>query len=128
VETGFWSKLSATIDLGFNLTKASNLQQYNAAATMGYKSAQWTYRATYQQNRSQQDDVDPVRRTEVNANADYALRNGVFFGAGLNFLSNTEQLLDLRTTGNAGVGYYIVRNNHMYWQTFISTLNLTADY
>jgi len=121
VETGFWSKLSATIDLGFNLTKASNLQQYNAAATVGYKSAQWTYRATYQQNRSQQDEVDPVRRTEVNANADYALRNGVFFGAGLNFLSNTEQLLDLRTTGYLGVGYYIVRNNHMYWQTFIGS-------
>jgi hypothetical protein len=121
VETGFWSKLSATIDLGFNLTKASNLQQYNAAAMLGYKSAQWTYRVTYQQNRSEQDDVDPVRRTEVNAKADYALRNGVFFGGGLNFLSNTEQLLDLRTTGNLGVGYYIVRNNHMYWQTFIGS-------
>ncbi|MCZ4409803.1 DUF481 domain-containing protein [Cryomorphaceae bacterium 1068] len=117
VDTGFWSKLSASIDLGFNLTKASNLQQFNASTTVGYKSAQWTYRVTYQQNRSEQDDVDPVRRTEVNANADYALHNGIFFGAGVNFLSNTEQLLDLRTTGSAGVGYYLVRNNEMYWQS-----------
>jgi len=119
VDTGFWSKLSATIDLGFNLTKASNLKQYNASAMLGYQSTQWTYRATYQQNRSEQDDVDPVKRTEGNFNANYALRSGIFFGAGLNLLSNTEQRLDLRVTGSTGGGYYIVRNNHMYWNVFL---------
>lgn len=119
IDSGFWSKFSASIDLGFSLTKASNLRQYNASANLGYTSTQWTFRGTYRQVRSQQDDVVPVRRTEASLNADYALRNGIFFGAGLNFLSNTEQLLDLRTTGQVGSGYYIFRNNHMYWQTFL---------
>jgi hypothetical protein len=119
VDSGFWSKVSASIDLGFSLTKASNLRQYNALADVGYNSAQWKFKTNYQQVRSEQDDVSPVRRTEVNVNGDYALRNGVFFGAGLNFLSNTEQLLDLRTTGYVGSGYYMIRNNNMYWQSFL---------
>lgn len=119
VDSGFWSKISASIDLGFSLTKASNLKQYNASANVGYNSSQWTFKGNYRQVNSQQDDVDPVKRAEGSLNADYALRNGVFFGAGLNFLSNTEQRLDLRTTGYLGSGYYLIRNNHLYWQGFL---------
>jgi len=119
IDPDFWSKLSASIDLGFSLTKASNLRQFNTSANIGFNSTQWTMKATYRQVRSQQDDVDPIRRIDGGANADYALRNGVFFGAGLSFLSNTEQLLDLRTTGFVGSGYYFVRNNNLYWQSFL---------
>jgi len=119
IENGFWSNISASIDLGFSLTKASNLRQYNASANLGYNSAQWTFKGNYRQVRSQQDEVSTVRRTEASISADYALRNGIFFGGGLNFLSNTEQLLDLRTTGHVGSGYYLIRNNQMYWQAFL---------
>ncbi|MGB6035512.1 MAG: DUF481 domain-containing protein, partial [Cryomorphaceae bacterium] len=119
VNSGFWSKVSASVDLGFSLTEASNLQQFNTSANLGYNSAQWSFKGSYRQVRSEQDEVDPVRRIDGNVNADYALRNGVFFGAGINFLSNTEQLLDLRTTGTVGAGYYIARNNHMYWNGFL---------
>lgn len=128
IDSGFWSKMSASVDIGFSLTKASNLRQYNALANVGYNSAQWKFKTDYQQVRSEQDDVSPVRRTEVNVNGDYALRNGIFFGAGLNFLSNTEQLLDLRTTGYVGSGYYMIRNNHMYWQSFLGVAINNEDF
>jgi hypothetical protein len=119
VDNEFWSKVSAAVDVGYSLTKASNLRQYNAMANLGYNSARWSFSGNYQQVRSQQDEVAPVRRTEIRVGGNYALRNGVFFGAGLDFLSNTEQLLDLRTTGNVGSGYFFIRNNHMYWQAFL---------
>jgi hypothetical protein len=119
IDPDFWSKLSASIDLGFSLTKASNLRQFNTSANVGFNSTQWTMKVTYRQVRSQQDDVDPIRRIDGGANADYALRNGVFFGTGLSFLSNTEQRLNLRTTGFVGSGYYFIRNNHLYWQSFL---------
>jgi hypothetical protein len=33
----------------------------------------------------------------------------------MNFLSNTEQALNLRTTGKLGAGKYIVHTNKQYW-------------
>lgn len=119
LDDSFWSKMSASIDLGFSLTKASNLRQYNASANVGYKSDQWTINGTYREVRSEQDEVDPINRTDAAIAGDYMLRNGIFFGASLNFLSNTEQLIDLRTTGGLGSGYYFIRNNHLYWNGFI---------
>lgn len=119
LDSSFWSKMSASVDLGFSLTKASNLRQYNASANLGYKTDQWTVNGHYRQVRSSQDEVDPILRTEAGIGGDYSLRNGIFFGAALNFLSNTEQQIDLRSTGSVGAGYYIVRNNDMYWNGFI---------
>ena len=115
LDESFWSKLSASVDLGYSRTKAENLQQYNASATLGFKTDQWTSNASYRQVRSTQDDVEPIRRIEGSISSDYMLRSGIFFGAALNFLSNTEQNLDLRTTGVVGSGYYFVRKNTWYW-------------
>ncbi|MEM9051290.1 MAG: DUF481 domain-containing protein [Bacteroidota bacterium] len=119
LDSSFWSKMSASVDLGFSLTKASNLQQYNASANIGYKTEKWTLTGTYKQVRSEQDDVDPIRRTDGTVGGDYLLGKGLFVGTSLSFLANTEQLLDLRTTGVVGAGYYPVRNNNMYWSTFL---------
>jgi hypothetical protein len=119
LDESFWSKMSVSIDVGFSLTKASNLRQYNADASIGYKTDQWTMRSYYRQVRSTQDEIDPITRTEGGLSGDYSLRNGIFFGASLNLLSNTEQQIDLRTTGSVGAGYYIIRNNHMYWNGFL---------
>tara|TARA_B100000780_G_C21094073_1_gene441113 strand:- start:589 stop:1635 length:1047 start_codon:yes stop_codon:yes gene_type:complete len=128
LDESFWSKLSASVDLGYSRTKAENLQQYNASAALGFKTDQWTVNTTYRQVRSTQDNVSPIRRVEGSASSDYMLRNGVFFGASLNFLSNTEQNLNLRTTGVVGSGYYIVRKNTWYWNSFIGVAINNEDY
>ncbi len=119
LDSSFWSKMSASVDLGFSVTKASNLRQYNASAFLGYKTEKWTLTGTYKQVRSTQDDVDPIRRTDGTVAGDYLLGKGLYVGTSLSFLANTEQLLDLRTTGVVGAGYYPIRNNNMYWSTFL---------
>jgi len=128
LDRSFWSKLSASVDIGFSITKAQNLQQYNASANLGFKTDHWTLTGTYKQVRSEQDDVVPVRRTDGSVSGDYLLGKGLFIGASLSFLSNTEQLLDLRTTGVIGAGYYIVRNNNMYWNGFIGVALNVEDF
>lgn len=115
----FISKLYANVDLGYSLTKANNLRQYTARASLGYKAYRWKLGGTYDQVESVQDNVEAVQRTEIGINGDYSLRNGIFFGAQLNLLSNTEQRLDLRTTGILGAGYYIFRKNTLYWNVFL---------
>lgn len=119
LDNTFLSKLYANVDLGFSVTKANNLRQYTARASLGYKADRWKIGGTYDQVESVQDEVDRIQRTEIGINGDYSLRNGVFFGAQLNLLSNTEQRLDLRTTGILGAGYYFFRTNTLYWNVFL---------
>ncbi|MCA1761805.1 MAG: DUF481 domain-containing protein [Cryomorphaceae bacterium] len=115
----FWNKLSASVDFGFRLTKANDFQQFNASANIGYSTDRWTLNSSYRQVRSVQDNTDPIRRVDGSATGDYLLQNGIFFGARLNFLSNSEQQIDLRTTGVLGAGYYIFRTNTLFWNGFL---------
>lgn len=115
----FWSKMSAAIDLGYTITKANDQQQFNMRSALGYKSSKWIYSGTYNQVRSTRKDVDPTKRIDAAISANRQLKNGFFIGAQINFLSNTEQLIDLRTTGQLFGGYHISRTNNMYWTGFL---------
>lgn len=128
LDSGFWSKMSANIDIGFSVTKANNLRQYNARAGLGYKTDKWILTGTYNQVQSSQDDAENTERTDASIGADYQLKNSFFIGASINFLSNTEQLLDLRTSGQVGLGYYIIRSGTMYWNGFIGTAFNNENY
>ncbi len=118
VETNFWSKWSAHVDAGYSLTKANDLQQFHASAAVGYRDERWVTMANYRQVRNRQIGAETVRRIDGGLNADYGFRNGLFLGSRVNFLSNTEQNLDLRTTGVLGLGYYLIRSNQLYWNAF----------
>ncbi len=119
LDDSFWSKMSGNVDFGFSITKANNLRQFNADAALGYKNDRWIVGAYFRSVRSTQDEVVPIKRIEGGINGDYTFSSGAFVGARINFLSNTEQNLDLRTTGIIGAGYYIVRSNQLYWNVFV---------
>lgn len=118
LDSNFWSKLSASIDLGLSLTRANNLKQYNARAALGYKTDKWILTTNYSQVKSTQENGAPTDRTDASIGADYQLKNSFFIGTSINFLSNIEQLLDLRTTTQLGLGYYVIRSGTMYWNGF----------
>ena len=119
IKDGFLDKLSASIDIGYNLTKSNDLRQFNMRSTLGYKSKKWVFGTSYNQVRSTQKNIEPTKRTDAALSANRELKHGFFLGSQINFLSNTEQLIELRTTGVLGVGYYIVRTNNMYWNGFL---------
>lgn len=115
LESGFWSQLSASIDFGFNYTKANNLTQLSMRSKVGYFAEKWSAGVTYDEVNSTQDDVDPTNRTEGIATFRYLLPRDWYTLASVSFLSNTEQKLDLRTTGKLGMGKFIINTNRKYW-------------
>ena len=56
----------------------------------------------YDDTRSSQDSVAETKRTEGGIAGKYFLQKDWYLAASLNFLSNTEQALNLRTTGKLG--------------------------
>ena len=113
--TSFISRISASIDVGYSLTKASNLRQFTARSNISYASDHWSGEITYNALKTTQDDVDDVNRTDANVTFNYFLPFDVFLIVAGYFLKNNEMKLDLRSNIKAGLGYYFVKTNVSYF-------------
>ena len=115
VDSGFLSRLSANIDFGLSLTKANNQRQLNGNFRMGYLEDRWSADLYYNTLITTQDDVADIQRNDGGLGFRYFLPKDWNLSADLDFLSNTEQSLELRSTGKLGLGYFIQRTNSLYW-------------
>ena len=115
LKSDFWSRAYASIDVGLSFTKANNLKQYNVRSKFGYLADKWQFDLFYDDTRSSQDSVAETKRTEGGVAGKYFLQKDWYLAASVNFLSNTEQALNLRTTGKLGIGKYLVHTNKQYW-------------
>jgi putative salt-induced outer membrane protein YdiY len=114
LKTNFWSRTHASVDLGFSLTKANNLVQYNVRSAVGYVADKWLTEIFYNDLRTKQDSVAETKRTEAGASFTYNLPKEWYLMGTLTSLSNTEQALKLRFTTKAGAGKYLVHTPDSY--------------
>lgn len=114
VEDNFLSKLSATISIGYNFTKASNLSQLSVASTLGYTSDNYGIGLKFNSVQSSQDKVKDIQRTSGELSFNYLLKRDRFLIYQSEYLSNSEQKLKLRMTNKVGYGKYFIHTNKMY--------------
>lgn len=126
LDDGFWSRLSANIDLGWSLTKANNLRQFNVRSGLGYLADRWKANASFNSLRSNQDEVDPVKRTDANGVFNFFLPKDWFLLYNLTYLSNTEQLIKSRVGNQIGLGKYLIHTNQTYFG-FQAGINLNSE-
>ncbi|WP_154856075.1 DUF481 domain-containing protein [Cyclobacterium xiamenense] len=115
LKTKFLDRLSASIGLSYNFTRANDLRQFNVRSTLGYRAKKWSATGSYNDLRSFQEGSTPIRRLNADTRVSYFLKKNWFGLAAINLLSNTEQLIELRTVSKLGLGKYIVRTNRTYW-------------
>ena len=109
------SQVYANVDVGFNLTKSKRLKQITGSAGIGFLGEFWSWDARVNTLTSSQDSVATTKRTDGIVSANVYLPNDLFVVGAIDFLSNTEQLLDLRSNARLGLGYYLVHKSHWYW-------------
>ena len=117
IGTSFFSKMNASFDVGITLTKANNLKQFTANSALGYVSNKWSSTGNFSLVNSRQDNVNDVKRVNGNLGAQWFLPSDWFLQGSADLLSNSEQLLKLRTTTRVGIGYFFKRNNSLYFGT-----------
>lgn len=115
LDEGFWSRLDAAIDFGISFTKANNLKQFTFGTNLKYTEDKWSALINANMLRSTQDNAENIRREDASFVFNYFLPKDWYLSPQVSLLSNTEQLLDLRTVVSLGVGKFIVNNNKMYW-------------
>lgn len=125
LKSDFLGRLSASIALGYNFTKSDNLSQISLRSALEYKAKKWTLEGNFNGLSSTRDNADAVKRTDAAVSYRYFMKNDWYPLVEVNWLSNTEQNIDLRTVSRIGMGKYIKRNNHMFWgfQTGLSYNN-----
>ena len=128
LDQGFWSKLNAHVDIGFNITKANNLRQFTINSGFGYMGEHWMWHLKYNSLNATQDSVAPTLRRDGGLTVNRFLQHDVFLIAATDFLANTEQLLDLRINLRAGVGYFMVHKNTWYWNAAVGVSAVDENY
>lgn len=115
VNTGFWGKAYASIDFGFNMTRSNNFRQVSMRSNFGYKDNKWQLDINYNTLNSKQDNTDPIERNDGGTTFKLFLPNDWYPLASLDFASNNEQQIKLRSTAKLGIGNYIINSNKVYW-------------
>ena len=115
IDSGFWSQIYASVDLGYGFTKANNLSQLSIRGNLGYVAERWSVDASFNTVDSRQDSVETIRRTDGGLIYKVVLPKGWYVFSELTFLSNTEQKLQLRTNAKLGIGKYLIQTNKAYW-------------
>lgn len=115
LKTKFWDKVSAELSLGYNYTKSNNFTQFTLRTTLGYEAKKWSTEVNYNSIASNRNDATSVNRLDADVSYRFFLRNGWFPLGEINWLSNTEQNINLRTVTRLGIGKFIIRNNSLYW-------------
>jgi len=108
------SRVSASIGIGINLTKANNLRQFNMRSSLGYFVKDWKASGSFDAVYSEQDSVDQTKRIDAQVSFTYFLISDWFVSASADFLQNEEQKLKLRSTPKIGFGNYIIHSNSVY--------------
>lgn len=115
LENSFSQRLQISLDAGYSYTKANNAQQLSVNGKLGYQTPNWNLNLSFNNVGSYQDDVEATSRTEGSGGFVYFILGNAFAFSGIEFLSNSEQKLDLRSTAKIGLGYYFFRTNHFYF-------------
>ena len=118
VSKSFWDRLSASFDVGYNITKSNNLTQFNTRTYLAYLTKRWEASGDYNIVYSQQDSIDVTQRMDANLTFKLFLPNDFYLFVSNDFLSNDEQKLKLRSTSKLGLGNYVIHSNSVYWGIF----------
>jgi len=84
-------------------------------SNVGYLAERWSLDLSYNSLFSNQDEVDAIERKDGAFNFKYYLPRDWYTTAGMTFLSNTEQKIQLRTTTSLGMGKYVIHTNRTHW-------------
>ncbi|WP_105045558.1 DUF481 domain-containing protein [Polaribacter gangjinensis] len=109
------NRFSASLEMGFNLTKSQNTQQFSLRSSLGYKTDKANIEVSYSVLTTNQNESEPAKRTDGLINYRRILINRWYAIGSVVTLSNSTQKIDIRANTQIGVGNYIFANSKGYW-------------
>lgn len=108
-------RISGSIDLGYDFTKAQGKSQVTLDGKLAYLGELWVSNASINWLQSRQDSVADIKRVDAKTDLRRLLSRTWYLIGELTFLSNTEQALEGRFTPNFGVGKLLASTHRLYF-------------
>mgnify|MGYP001230270386 CR=1 FL=1 len=107
-------RVSASIDFGYDFTKAQGKRQTTVNATVAYVGELWVTNGSLNVLNSEQDNVVDIKRTDAKADLRRLISKSWYLIGELTYLANTEQALEGRYTPNIGFGKLLASTSKLY--------------
>jgi putative salt-induced outer membrane protein YdiY len=114
IDENFFQRISAAIDLGYNLTKANSNSQFTISGKLNYTDEKWMFDAAINVLNSSQNDVEDISRTDASLELRRILPSRWYLLGNVSFLSNTEQALEGRISNSLGAGKLLISSTKLY--------------
>jgi len=111
LEKYFLNRIKASVDLGFNHTRASELSQLSLRTRLAYQDDFWRVHFNFNSVNSFQRNATDVRRTDLDLGYRYLLPKRWFLGADGVLLANTVQRLRLRSSYQLYAGRHLIQGD-----------------
>ncbi len=112
-DSNFFSRVHAAVDAGITLRKAQNYQEVTSNLDLSYSTQKWKFSSSISTIFNKQDRTQNITRNEISLNSTRFLPKDWFVIVLVDFLSNSDQDLELRATQSIGGGYYFKNNNQL---------------
>jgi putative salt-induced outer membrane protein YdiY len=107
----FWRQLKGSIDLGLGYASGSGQTQANLGADATYPSTRFQVGTSFNSAFTSTGTTGKTTRIEGESTSQLYLSRRAFIGSEVDFLTSTQQSLNLRTTLGGGYGRYLIRSN-----------------
>ena len=110
----FWDRISANVDAGLSITKASDTKQLSISGNVSYLYTRLQTDAYINTLYNVVQDTIVTERDNYGTNWKVFFNKSWYILGAADFLKSDEQNLDLRMTVQTGIGRNIIRNYQMY--------------
>ncbi len=111
IRQSFWSRMDGYVDLGFNIFRANNSRNLNAATKVAYQGERWAADLSASSYYQRQDSANDVRRDNVSLTAKRLFANRWDAVTFLSWERNDEVQLDHRFQAGVGGAYRLVHTH-----------------
>lgn len=113
-DSSFWDRISANVDAGISLTKASDTKQLSISGSINYLYTRVNADVYINNLNNVVQDTIRTIRNNYGGNLKLYFSKSWFVLSASDFLRSDEQDLDLRTTIQFGAGRNLIRNYKMF--------------
>ncbi len=124
----FLDVMNLSMDFGYSLSKANNLQSLNGSLNIDYIVNKWGLKGFYNTVLSSQDNIESTNRQEGEVTGERFFPKDYYAKITTNLFTNNAQDIKLRSTYSASIGKYLIHTNRIYLNTDIGIARTLENY
>ncbi len=124
----FLDVMNLSMDFGYSLSKANNLQSLNGSLNVDYIMSKWGLKGFYNALLSSQDNIESTNRQEGEVTGERFFPKDYYAKITTNLFTNNAQDIKLRSTYSASIGKYLIHTNRIYLNTDIGIARTLENY